>query len=212
MLNLQTKQMIKIILNNKRIFLAEDHRSMIDQFRLTNAFIIFDLTREKTSDLIDTLLISEIEDAIIVGDIDKNLEIIKSSLKVIQAGGGVVFNNRNELLFIYRRKRWDLPKGKLDRGETIERCAKREVTEETGIRNLEIVRHLCNTYHLYLEDKMILKETYWYLMFTEDYRLTPQYEEGIKKSIWVHKNNIRFQLRNTYPSIVDIFEVLLSEN
>jgi hypothetical protein len=59
---------------------------------------------------------------------------------------------------------------------------------------------------------VILKETVWYLMFTENTWLKPQREEGIKKAIWVHKNNIRYQLRNTYPSIIDIFEVLLSED
>lgn len=205
------KHMIKIILNNKRILLTEDYQNVLDKNRINNAFICFDLTAQKANDLVDTLLISEIEDAVIVGDPYENLRILKHTFKFIKAGGGVVFNNRNELLFIYRRKKWDLPKGKLDRGESIERCAIREVYEETGIRNLEIVRHLCFTYHLYLENDIILKETNWFLMFTEDNWLTPQKEEGIKKAVWVHKNNIRYQLRNTYPSIVDIFEVLLSE-
>ncbi|GBL36059.1 diadenosine hexaphosphate hydrolase [Filimonas sp.] len=204
--------MIKIILNNKRILLTEDYQAAMKQFTMTNAYITFNLTRQKASDIVDILMISEIQDAIIVGNIEKNLDTLKRSFRVITAGGGVVFNNRNELLFIYRRKKWDLPKGKLDRGESIEKCAVREVFEETGIRRPEIVRKLCNTYHLYLETSVILKETVWYLMFTETTWLKPQREEGIKKAVWVHKNNIRYQLRNTYPSIIDIFEVLLNED
>jgi 8-oxo-dGTP pyrophosphatase MutT (NUDIX family) len=204
--------LIKIILNNKRILLTEDYQAAMQQFSMNNAFIMFNFTRQKASDLVDLLMISELEDAIIVGDPEKNLDTLKRAFRVIKAGGGVVFNNRNELLFIYRRKKWDLPKGKLDQGESIEKCAVREVYEETGIRNPEIVRKLCNTYHLYLETSVILKETVWYLMFTENTWLKPQREEGIKKAIWVHKNNIRYQLRNTYPSIIDIFEVLLNED
>jgi 8-oxo-dGTP pyrophosphatase MutT (NUDIX family) len=204
--------MIKIILNDKTIFLAEDHLEIISQFRLDNAMILFDVHRQKIADLIDTLLISPVESAVVVGNPDENLLFFKQCFRTLRAGGGIVFNNRNELLFIYRRKKWDLPKGKLDRGETIEACAKREVREETGIRKLEIVRHLGYTYHLYLEYEMILKETSWYLMFSEDHWLNPQRNEGIKKAVWVHKNNIRYQLSNTYPSIIDIFQVLLSEN
>lgn len=203
--------MIKIILNNKRIFLAEDHRAIIQQFHLNSAYIIFNLDEQKVLDLVDLLLLSEIGDAIIVGPIAPHLQIFKNALTLVKAGGGVVFNNRNELLFIFRRRKWDLPKGKLDRRETIEKCATREVFEETGIRNLEIVRELGQTYHIYLENSVILKETTWFLMFTEDIKVRPQFEEGIKKAVWVHKNNIRYQLRNTYPSIVDIFEKLLSE-
>jgi 8-oxo-dGTP pyrophosphatase MutT (NUDIX family) len=203
--------MIKIILNNKQIFLAEDYKEVMKENRLNNAFIVFSLTVEKASDMVDTMLISDIYSAIVVGDPEESLNTFKKSFKVIQAGGGVVFNNRNELLFIYRRKKWDLPKGKLDRGETIEKCAMREVYEETGLKRLEIVRHLCNSYHMYLENQVVLKETHWYLMFSEDIWLTPQFSEGIKKAIWVHKNNIRFQLSNTYPNIIDIFQVLLNE-
>jgi len=203
--------MIKIILNNKRIFLIKDYQDFINDYRIHNALLYFKFDSQKAVELIDLLMISEIEDAIVVGDQAENLDLFKKTFKLLKAGGGVVFNNRNELLFIYKRKKWDLPKGKLDRGETIERCAAREVYEETGIRNLEIVRPLCNTYHLYLEHEMVLKETAWFLMFTEDSWLSPQRDEGIKKAIWVHKNNIRFQLRNTYPAIVDIFEILLNE-
>ncbi len=212
MLNIQMKKcMIKIVLNNKQIFLCEDHHSIIRDNAVTNACILFVLTEQKALELVDTLLISEIQNAIVVGDIEANLGMMMQAFTVIKAAGGVVFNNKNELLFIYRRKKWDLPKGKLDEGESIEECAVREVYEETGLKNIEIVRKVCTTYHLYLENEIILKETTWYLMYTEDKWLTPQKEEGIKKVIWVHKNNIRFQLANTYQAIIDIFEQLLNE-
>ena len=204
--------MIKIILNNKQIFLTPDYQQLIKDYRLNNALVIYRPDENKASAIVDTLLISDIEHAVLVGDPESSLALFKQTFKLIRAGGGVVFNNRNELLFIYRRKKWDLPKGKLDRGESIEQCASREVKEETGLQNLEFVRKICNTYHLYLEKEMILKETAWYLMFTEDKWLKPQSEEGIQKAIWVHKNNIRYQLANTYPAIEDIFDILLNEN
>jgi len=203
--------MIKIILNNKRIFLTEDIQETMQHFSIWDAYISFGFNEDKAIEMVDIMMVSEIQNGVVVGNPEENLAVMKRAFRLVKAGGGVVFNNQNELLFIYRKKKWDLPKGKMDRGETIERCAVREVFEETGLRNLEIVRKLCDTYHLYLDNSMILKETAWYLMFSEHTRLRPQFEEGIKKAIWVHKNNIRYQLRNTYPSIIDIFEVLLSD-
>ena len=85
----------------------------------------------------------------------------------IQAGGGLVENEQREVLFIFRRGKWDLPKGKLDRGETLEQCAIREVEEETGVGQLQLIRFLLITEHEYVErGKKILKETHWWLMKT----------------------------------------------
>ncbi|MBK7761822.1 MAG: NUDIX domain-containing protein [Bacteroidetes bacterium] len=200
--------MITIILNEKRIFLTDNYHDLIRLFEIKNAFIYFTIDEDKATELVDQLLISEVMDAIVVGNIETNLEVFKRALTLVKAAGGAVFNDKDEILFIYRHKKWDMPKGKLEPEETLEECALREVCEETGLRNLLIEFEICTTYHIYIEEEMKLKETTWFQMFTDDRWLTPQKDEGIKKAIWVHKNNIRFQLEKTYPSILEIFQKL----
>ncbi len=204
--------MIKILLNEKKILLAEDHQSVCEFFRTKNAHIVFSLNPEKARDLVDMLLISESNFLIVVGDEQINLEIFKKAFPYVRAGGGVVFNAKNQVLFIFRRKKWDLPKGKLDEGEDIKECALREVREETGIKYVEVVRYITDTYHLYIENKMMLKKTTWYLMRSNDMRLRPQFAEGITKALWISKNSIGYQLSRSYESVSDLFEILRRRN
>lgn len=125
---------------------------------------------------------------------------------IIQAAGGLVFNEREEMLFILRRGKWDLPKGKLDPGETLPECALREVQEETGISGLQLEKELLVTYHTYQQDgEMILKETYWYRMqVSGQTTLTAQTEEGITEAKWISRNNLAPVLQNTYQAIKDV--------
>lgn len=93
----------------------------------------------------------------------------KSIFQVIEAGGGLVKNKKGKYLFIFRNGKWDLPKGKREKGETIKKCAVREVKEECGIKGLKIVRQLPTTYHIYsLEEKQVLKPTHWFEMTCDD--------------------------------------------
>lgn len=128
--------------------------------------------------------------------------------KKIIAGGGVVVNENNQVLFIYRRKKWDLPKGKLDPGEDIKACAIREVMEETGIRNLTIGNLIIVTTHSYEENGMNMqKETHWFEMkasTVDNPTLTPQLEEDIEKIEWVSQENLEEYLSETYTSIQQV--------
>lgn len=125
---------------------------------------------------------------------------------VVQAAGGLVFNEKEEMLFIFRRGKWDLPKGKLDPGETLSECALREVQEETGVSGLQLQKELQVTYHTYHQDKeFFLKETSWYRMVAAGQtNLTAQTEEDILEAKWIGRNDLDPVLRNTHQAIKDV--------
>ena len=131
---------------------------------------------------------------------------------IIQAGGGVIKNERGQLLLIFRRKKWDLPKGKLDEGETMEECAIREVKEETGLIHVEIIRKITITHHTYYQDENeILKETHWFQMVAPskgNETLTPQLEEDIEKVEWVETSSLPTYLENSYETIRKVISLL----
>ena len=129
-----------------------------------------------------------------------------SNSVLIQAGGGLVQNEKGELLFIFRRGKWDLPKGKLDPGETLEACALREVREETGLQVLELKKFLLVTLHEYEEQGiLLLKESHWYLMYAPgDQILIPQTAEDITDLRWLGQAGFKIILSNTYPSIAEV--------
>ena len=128
--------------------------------------------------------------------------------KTIVAAGGLVTNEADELLLIYRRGFWDLPKGKVDEGETIEACAVREVQEETGLTNVQLGTLIGITYHEYFDTWKqceVVKETYWFAMHvTGNQQLLPQHEEDIQDVKWVAQQDIMPYLQNTYNNIVEI--------
>lgn len=127
---------------------------------------------------------------------------------MIKAAGGVVYNQKKELLMIFRNGKWDLPKGKLETGESIEECAIREVQEECGVNNLQIISKLSDTYHTYeLNGKMVLKHTFWFSMTTNfEGELSPQTKEGITKVEWVKQDEIAERLKNAYANLVELFQ------
>lgn len=136
--------------------------------------------------------------------------------KKIIAAGGLVTNPKNEILFIFRRGKWDLPKGKLDEGENIEKCAIREVEEETGISNIRLGTLLKKTYHEYFDTwtkEEVLKETWWYSMKIENEQvLIPQIEEDIEKIEWVNPENLNQYLKNTFTTIVEVIDAFHLKN
>ena len=128
--------------------------------------------------------------------------------KVITAAGGLVLNPNNEILMIFRRGHWDLPKGKLDEGETIAQCAVREVMEETGLIDIELDQFLLMTTHAYFDQYIqedVIKETHWFVMHINQFQEgIPQVEEDIEKMHWVAIENITPYLEQTYPTIKEV--------
>jgi 8-oxo-dGTP pyrophosphatase MutT (NUDIX family) len=143
---------------------------------------------------------------LIVGNAVSNWENFCSHFKTVEAAGGLVENEQGHWLFIYRNGMWDLPKGKLEKGESIEACAVREVAEECGIEEPTIVRQLSTTYHTYtLNEQRILKPTYWFLMKSEDNsELVPQTEEGITEVKWVSLKEAAELATGSFGSIKDV--------
>ncbi|HEY9184245.1 MAG TPA: NUDIX hydrolase [Salegentibacter sp.] len=137
----------------------------------------------------------------------KLLKHLFKKLPVVTAGGGMVFNDKNEILFIYRNKRWDLPKGKTEKGEDIAASAVRETEEETGVKGLSITGFLAKTYHVFKrKGKFRLKVTHWYEMHT-DYtgELLPEAKEGIEKAKWKNFEKSRKALKKSYANIRELF-------
>ena len=131
-------------------------------------------------------------------------------LPIIIAAGGLVQNRKGEILLIYRRGCWDLPKGKLDAGELITECAIWEVQEETGIQTLELGPFICTTTHTYFDkwlNKDVEKQTHWYAMLSlANETLVPQTEEDIEKIEWVPLEQLPQYLHQTYPTIRSVFD------
>ena len=146
---------------------------------------------------------------------EKSFGNFTKNLILIEAAGGIVYHqNSNDILFIFRRNKWDLPKGKIDEGESIEQAAIREVAEECGIHSHKIVRKFKDTYHIYFfKNQWILKRTYWFIMQCEtSERLVPQAEEDITEIKWINKNDLNEVLENTYQMIAEIIFELRAES
>lgn len=140
-------------------------------------------------------------------DTDKAYKQLCSEFKEVNAAGGLVRNRRSDYLLISRNGKWDLPKGHQEAGEDIKVTALREVQEETGVRELELGDLICITDHCYLRDGLWhLKHTWWYdMLYTAPVDLIPQREEDISKAAWVAKSSLPPFLKNTYPSILEVF-------
>lgn len=136
-------------------------------------------------------------------------EFVKSRFLIVKAAGGIV-SKKGKVLMIYRLGKWDFPKGKFDKGETPEACAKREVEEECNIK-VKLGPHVVNTWHTYTQNrKSILKKTYWFAMDSfNDNTMKPQQEEGIEDIRWMSEADAKTALINSYPSMRHLFKQYL---
>ena len=141
-------------------------------------------------------------------NIQKKFQEFKQSLNIIQAAGGLVKNEHGQYLFIFRKDKWDLPKGKIEKGEKIPDAARREVEEECGIEINQVADIIETTYHIYQhKNQIILKETFWYAMDAIDqFDLVPQVEEDITEVRWLATSDLSMVKQNTYPLINAIIQ------
>lgn len=200
-------QMYKVFVNNQSILFVKNFNNQL--FENENIEVYQFQSKRALMPIITDFIDKNITQQLYIYCPDKLTEVFsffKTNYKEVKAGGGLVKNIEDKFLFIYRRGKWDLPKGKSEKGETIKECAKREVEEETGIDNLNIIKKLPDTFHIYTEkNKDIIKHCYWYLMQTDSKKaLIPQTNEDITEAEWLGENELEKVITNTYPSINEL--------
>lgn len=193
--------MYKVFVNDTPIILTSSSKNennfLVYQFK----DILFEeiLTKIKNNNIPGIILYST--------ELEKDWSSFLKNMEVIPAAGGLVLNPKNEALFIYRNDVWDLPKGWIEKKESLENAAIREVEEECGVYNLTIVKKLLITYHIYFHKGIKLKETHWFLM-SSDYskKPIPQIEEGITSVGFKNEKEIIDILSNTYSNIKLVYD------
>ncbi|MDA9316910.1 NUDIX domain-containing protein [Polaribacter sp.] len=151
-----------------------------------------------------------IEVFLLCADLEKSSALFFENFKMVTAAGGLVLNPQKEILFIYRNGIWDLPKGMIEKGETLETTALREVVEECGIENLSIDQFLTTTYHYFYRNEKCLKKTHWFLMHSNfEGVLQPQEEEGITEVVFKNKKATLKALQNSYTNIKLVYNKYL---
>ncbi len=134
-------------------------------------------------------------------------KFLKKKFKIIKAAGGLVRKGEKALM-IYRMKKWDLPKGKLEKKEKNRVAAKREVEEECNIK-VNLQHKICTTWHTYtMKRKKILKKTVWFAMdIVKDNKMKPQLEEDIEEVRWMTPKEVYHALQHSYKSIAFVFDM-----
>lgn len=150
---------------------------------------------------------------LLLGNPDKILKRVILEFKYKIAGGGIVENSEGKILLMKRLGKWDLPKGKLDKGETIEECALREIEEETGAKELSIISSFAETYHTYYRnEKWMIKHTHWYIVKCKnDLELQPQEDEEIDEVFWIDPKDIQLSDVDTYPAIRKLLKLYMKK-
>lgn len=139
------------------------------------------------------------------------LKDFESLFSVVKASGGIVNDGDDNILFIFRRGFWDLPKGKIDKGEKKKAAAIREVEEETGISNIVLKKKIHTTRHTYKmkSGKRAIKKTFWYSMTAQRQKLTPQLEEDITLVEWIHLTKVAKLKEPIFKNITNVIEKYL---
>ena len=194
--------MYKVFVNDKPLFLTNEIAKETD-------FQLFLLESIDIEQLIIKMFNNKISKAYLYHPDEKEiLKKLKEQIPVRKCGGGLVYNKKGDVLFILRDGKWDLPKGGIEKGESIDAAAIREVEEETGVKNVLITKKLQKTYHIFKRNgKYRLKITCWFQMTTDyDGILEPQANEGIEKAVWLNPEEVKEALKNSYENIKLLFE------
>ncbi len=204
--------MNKVFINERYLYLFCDRKRQVAEFdfftiyksptELKNSISLF----EKNTSLktMGVLFTNE----------EEKEKALFSIYKVIEAAGGIVKNKEGKILFIFRHGKWDLPKGKIEKGEKEKEAALREVEEECGIGDLSLHDKFTTTYHTYqLKGENCLKLSHWYKMNYNgnSLKLIPQTEEGITDARWMDKEEIKEAMKNTFSSIAEVMNLYEKE-
>jgi ADP-ribose pyrophosphatase YjhB (NUDIX family) len=194
--------MYKVFMNDKPIILTD---SLQNGF----GFQVYDYESVVLDEILHKLKKDRLDGAVLFCEnLAASWSDFQHHFKIVEAAGGLVINNEQEVLFIFRGNRWDLPKGRIEKNESIETTAVREVEEECGIDHLQLDRFLLTTYHVFFQNNQDrLKITHWFLMHTHyEGALTPQIEEGITIAEFKNTQETQEALSNTYANIHLVFE------
>lgn len=202
--------MYEVFLNERRLILTGTPDQVIvdKKIRITRA-----ITRMQLTDEVSQFLTGEEECLLLQGDVYRLWEWFRRGFKELPAAGGIVRSPKG-VLFIFRRGKWDLPKGKIDNNESPREAAMREVTEETGLTKLSITAPCRSTWHIYLSDypekkkEWILKETHWFFMqASADEKSCPETAEDIEEVRWFPPEEVGEVLQNTYASLKNLIRL-----
>jgi len=199
---------IKIYFQDKPLFLCDNIDETIQPYiHHDDSVFIDELDSHAVKSMIHEMQQTHVHAGVYLhNSLDELKKAFLKKFTTVHAAGGFIKNEKNELLMIYRKGKWDLPKGKMDKGETAEECVVREVKEETGLKDVELIAPLTTTYHTYHEgSRFILKETTWFRMKAESKQeLIPQKEEDINEAKWVNEKELKECLKNSWHVIEDI--------
>ncbi len=200
----------KIYFNDKQLILTTDREEYINAHPEAEGYVMYDGATARSFQQATQQLEKFGVYGAIIEDVsaDSLTEQLAAMYHTIDAGGGLVYNELGEILMIFRRGKWDLPKGKLDAGEDIATCALREVKEETGLNEVFLGDKIGDTYHIYtLKGEQILKRSTWYTMRgNRADKLRPQKEEDIVEAIWVGKKDLPALAKRSYALVRDVLE------
>ena len=198
--------MYKVFFNDRKLFLTDNFTR---HFQVNSGLFYKHRNIEELQELVILYnRLNRIENLYLFHeDIEELREDFRKCFMPIEAAGGLIRNPVGEYLLIFRRGRWDLPKGKLSKNESHEKAAVREVEEECGIEGIEVIRPLLSTYHTYkLENQMVLKRTMWFeMLYKGKKKPSPEKEEDITEVRWVSADELEKYLKHCFPAILDVF-------
>lgn len=204
---------IKIYFNDKPLFLCDAVDEVLQPFiHHDDAVFIDELNTHTVKSMIHEMELEKIHAGVFYHpDLEELKKAFYKKFTIVLAAGGLVLNEKKQILMIHRRGKWDLPKGKLDKGEKLEDCAVREVEEETGLQKVKLLSPLLITWHTYHEGaRFILKESHWYNMkVSGEQKLVPQTEEDIHAIKWVTPEVAEKLFPECFPSVVDVIKTFM---